>query len=289
MMYVKNSNPMPMLTSLTLKSMDLYDQHLNMWNKCFPNLQVLNMVDVRGLKDPKIQFLNLKACHLNAYINNLSSLTLITPNLITLKIVCYTFDAIYVEAPMLSHFHLKIFALEPKRIFKVKRFENLKTLSLNSFYTGSLLSKFPIKNTVETVTLYSQPKAPGETLDLELCLGKVFKVFPNVSSLCVNAYAWSGFEACFNKEGSEILDGRNRLKTICAHVLLDDPSLTFLYVACVLDQCVGLSEFSFLIHSDVSVTEFRSFMSKCMARWPDLKWRWGRYTNDCWITDGISN
>ncbi|KAJ0606377.1 hypothetical protein HanHA89_Chr03g0084431 [Helianthus annuus] len=70
--------------------------------------------------------------------------------------------------------------------------------------------------------------------------------------------------------------------------MLVDPSLTFSYVACLLDQCVGLSVVSLLIHCGVDGTQCKSFMSKCMARWPGLKWRWGvwgKRMKDTWITD----
>ncbi|KAJ0799708.1 putative F-box protein AUF1 [Helianthus annuus] len=70
---------MPMLTTLTLSSIILQDHHLHQLNKCFPNLQVLELVGVDGLKDPKIHLLNLQTCHLN-FFTDPSSLTLITPN-----------------------------------------------------------------------------------------------------------------------------------------------------------------------------------------------------------------
>ncbi|GJT98722.1 F-box/LRR-repeat protein-like protein [Tanacetum coccineum] len=49
-----NLNPMLMLTSLTLEHIYLNDENLNKLNMCVPNLQVLNLIDVRGLSKPKI-------------------------------------------------------------------------------------------------------------------------------------------------------------------------------------------------------------------------------------------
>ncbi|XP_076923294.1 F-box/LRR-repeat protein At4g29420-like, partial [Bidens hawaiensis] len=293
-MSMPNLNPISMLTSFTLESMYLNDEDLNELNKCFPNLQVLNMVYVKGLKDPKIHHLNLQACHWDAYNDYPLSLTLITPNLITLKIGGYDHVAIHVEAPMLSHFHLRLTIIDQSdALFTFTKFENLKTLWLESLCIGSLLSEFPITNTVETLTLYSPPKEPEDAHDSKrITLAKVFMVFPNVSSLCISSGAWSRLEACMNPEGCETVDGSNRLKTFSAYLLLVDSLLTFSSVACVLDQCVSLSEVSLLIHSDVSVTKSESFKSKCMARWPGLKWRWGiwnEHREDSWITDGISN
>ncbi|KAF5812547.1 putative leucine-rich repeat domain superfamily, F-box-like domain superfamily [Helianthus annuus] len=268
-----NPNPMPNLTSLTVEHTLLEDEDLNQLNKCFPNLQVLNLVGV-GLKDPKIHLLKLQTCHLEI-VTDPSSLSLITPNLIKLTIKCRPYlAAIHVDAPMLSHFHLSLDI--PKHVTTLTaKFETLKTLWLDSFYIGSLLSEFPITKTVQNLTLDSGKNAPTNAGDSKLTLRKVFTVFPNLSSLCVKSSAWSELEAFLNPEGWEILDGRIELKTICAYLKLVDPSLTFSYVACVLDQCVGLSLVSLLIHADVVDTESKSFMSKCMVRWPGLKWRWG--------------
>ncbi|KAJ0799707.1 putative F-box protein AUF1 [Helianthus annuus] len=287
---------MPMLTTLTLSSTILQDQDLNQFNKCFPNLQVLNLICVRGLKDPKIHLLHLQTCYWSVIYHKQRSLTLITPNLITLRIECFCYTAIHVEAPMLSHFHLNLkegggghhSSLTYVAAFAPKSFENLKTLWLDSFYIGSLLSgEFPITKTVKNLTLDSGHEAVL-VKESKLTLRKVFMVFPNVSSLCINSGAWLKLETCLNPEGWEISDGRKGLKTVRAYLLLVDQSLTFSYVACVLDQCVGLSVVSLLIHCDVVDTESKSFMSKCMARWPQLKWRWGiwgEYMKDTWITE----
>ncbi|KAJ0799735.1 putative F-box protein AUF1 [Helianthus annuus] len=267
---VSNLNPMPMLTTLKLACSSLEDQHLNQFNKCFPNLQVLKSVGITGLKDPKIHLLNLQTCHWSVY-NNQLSLTLITPNLITLKIECFYSTAIHIEAPMLSHFHLSLDTLK---------------------HAGFLLSEFPTTKTVETLILDSKNKAPRDARDSKLNLGKVFRVFPNVRSLRINSGAWSELEACLNPEGWEILDGSKGLKTICAYLMLVDPLLTFSYVACLLDECVGLSVVSLLIHCGVDGTQCKSFRSKCMARWPGLKWRWGiwgKRMKDTWITDLYDN
>ncbi|XP_076933422.1 F-box/LRR-repeat protein At4g29420-like [Bidens hawaiensis] len=288
---MNNLNPMPMLTSLTLSFTNLEDEELNELNKCFPDLQVLNLVSVRGLKDPKIRLLNLKACHWAIY-NHSPSLTLITPNLITLKIETLLPTAIHVEAPKLTHFHLSINGLKHAGAFTAKVFENLKTFFLDTSYVGSLLSEFPIAKTVETLTLESGNEAPRDARDLLLTLTKVVMVFPNVRFLCIKPNAWLELEACLNPEGWEILDGRKGLKTICAYLTLVDSSLTFSSVAFVLDQCVDLSEVSLLISADVVDAESKSFMSKCVARCPGMKWRWGIWgedMEDSWITDDMPN
>ncbi|KAK9071993.1 hypothetical protein SSX86_008424 [Deinandra increscens subsp. villosa] len=268
---VHHLNPMAMLTSLKLEYIRLEDEHLSELNKFFPNLQALNLVGVGGLEDPKIHHLTLKTCIFAVY-EFLPSLTLITPNLVTLRIECVMPAAIHVKAPMVSHFHL---GLNP-----------LTTIS------RSLVEFLNPENIVEhNLTLDSGTRGPIFVGASKFILEKVFEVFPNVSSLCMSFGAWSELEACLNPEGWEGLDGRKGLKRICAYLMLDDPSLTFAAVACVLDRCVGLSEVLLLIHDgDVGLVS-QSFMSKCMTRWPGLKWRWGIWRegkDDSWMVDGTS-
>ncbi|KAK1437581.1 hypothetical protein QVD17_03375 [Tagetes erecta] len=265
---VANLNPMPMLTSLTLECTELEDEHLNEFSKGFPNLQVLNLVGVRGLRNPKIHLHNLKTCVLAVYVF-LPSLTLITPNLMTLRIECFMPASLHVKAPKLSHFHL---GLNP-----VTTISPLLVDFLNS------------ENRVENLTLDSRIEEPRVVRDSKFILEKVFKVFPNVSSLCISSGAWSELEACLNPEGWESLDGSKGLKRICAYLTLFDPPLTFASIACVMDHCSGLSEVSFLIYDGDVGPESQSFMSKCLDRWPGLNWRWGIWgedLEDTWIVDG---
>ncbi|GKA21442.1 F-box/LRR-repeat protein [Tanacetum coccineum] len=183
-----NLNPMPMLTSLTLEFIRLDDEDLNELNRCFPNLQVLKLIGVGGFKLPKIHLLNLKTCHWT--VSNVpSSLALITPNLVTLRLECIRPTSLYVEAPMVSNFRL---SLDQPEAFAAKKFQNLKTLWLESLYIGSLLLKFPITETVENLTLDSRYWAKGAFKSSQLItLEKVFTVFPNVTTLCINSSAWS--------------------------------------------------------------------------------------------------
>ncbi|KAI7725860.1 hypothetical protein M8C21_010928 [Ambrosia artemisiifolia] len=212
----------------------------------------------------------LLTCHLFFYYNP-PPFTLITPNLISLRIESFRPATIHVEAPTLSHFHLRLNAPQHGSALTAEKFEKLKTLWLRSLDIGSLLSKFPITETVENLTL----DTPTDAIDSKLTLRKVFMIFPNVSSLRIESSVWSGLEGCLNPEGWEILDGRKGLKTICAYLMLVDLSLTFSFVAFVLDQCEGLTEVSLLIHSGVVGTKSNNFMSKCMARWPGLKFAMG--------------
>ncbi|XP_023735959.1 F-box/LRR-repeat protein At4g29420 [Lactuca sativa] len=281
---VENMNPMPMLTTLTLEFIRLDDEDLNMLNKSFPNLQVLNLVGVGGLKLPKINLLNLKTCHWTVS-NAPLSLTLITPTLITLRLECIRPTSLYIEAPMLSHLHL---ALDHADSFTIKKFQNLKTLWLESLYIRSLLLKFPFTKTVENLTVDSRKWERGAVGFSKFTLEKVFTVFPNVNSLCINSSLWSELEACYDVDSWETWDRRKGLKTFCAYLLLVDPLLTFSSVASLLDQCVGLVDVSLLIHHDVVANVSKSFILRCTSRWPEVNWKWGIWREGMevsWITN----
>ncbi|KAL8223247.1 hypothetical protein R6Q57_020646 [Mikania cordata] len=287
---VDNLNPMPTLTSLTLEFVHLQKEHVHDFHKCFPNLQVFNLIYVTGLIIPKIHLLNLKTFNWVAYIG-IPSLTLITPNLTTLRVEGPVPGSLRVEAPMLSHFHLLLGAVSNPGPFFINKFDNLKTLWLESSNIGSLLSESPMTKSVEKLTVDSSSEAPRDATYSRFTLSKVFTIFPNVSSLCIKSSAWLELETCMNLEDLEILDGRKGLKTIRAYLMLVEPSLTFSCVAGVLDQCVGLSDISFLINGDVVGSVSKGFMSKCIDRWPKLNWRWGIWSKDgedSWITNGLS-
>ncbi|XP_076923293.1 F-box/LRR-repeat protein At4g29420-like [Bidens hawaiensis] len=278
---------MPKLTSLALKliDVDVDDKHLNdQLNQCFPNLQVLKLTVSREFKDLNLHLPDLQAFDCLMFSDSLDSLTLITPSLVTLIITCIMPPAIHVEAPVLSYFDLTIYNFKPAETFTIKKFENLKTLSLDTSCIGSLLSEFPITKTVETLALCTRTNTARA--DSKLTLAKVFTVFPNVSSLSLISGGWSKLEACSKPESWEIFDGRKGLKTIYAYLMLADPLLTFMCIARVLDQCVNLLEVSFGLSYNVSYDTSQTFKSKCMARWPGLKWRWERRS---WIPGGISN
>nr|KAJ0196511.1 hypothetical protein LSAT_V11C700358080 [Lactuca sativa] len=182
---VQNMNAMPMLTSLTLELIRLDDKNLTEFNTCFPNLQVLNLIDVRGLKMPMIHLLNLKTCHWTV-TDSPSYICIIAPNLLTLRLECRSPYAIYIEAPLCYNLHL---ALEHLNGFAVKRFQKLKNVQLECSNIRSLIRKLHRLETVETLTL--DIRAGGNSkFNLEV----LFCTFPNITSLCFKPRVWSEFE-----------------------------------------------------------------------------------------------
>ncbi|CAI9293246.1 unnamed protein product [Lactuca saligna] len=275
---VENLNQMLMVTSLTLECIRLDDKELIQLNKSFPNLQVLNLIDVRGLKLPTIHLLHLKTCHWTI-TDAPPFVTVIAPNLITLTIEGKKPAAVHVDAPLLTHFHL---ALPHADSLLVEKFENLKTLCIEASFLYPLLFSFRFTKIVENLTLDSQGLTKGPFERFKISLENLFKIFPNMTSLCFRSRAWSEFEV-----RGMFGVGMQELRTFCGYLMIVDLSLTLSLVACVLDQCYGLLDVSLLIHQNVDSYVSKGFMCTCMMRWPKLNWRWGTLEEgkeDCWIS-----
>ncbi|XP_023735911.1 F-box/LRR-repeat protein At4g29420-like [Lactuca sativa] len=267
----QNMNAMPMLTSLTLELIRLDDKNLTEFNTSFPNLQVLNLIDVRGLKMPMIHLLNLKTCHW-IVTDSPSYICIITPNLITLRLECRSPAALYIEAPLCYNLHL---AVDHLNTFAVKKFENLKIVQLESSNIHSVICKFRME-TVETLTLDIRAGGNSKfTLEDLLC------TLPNITSLCFKPRVWSEFEVwCGNI-------GLKGVKRFCGYLSVVDPLMIFALVDCVLEECFNCVEISLLIHRSVAPNISKRFITRCMAEWPEVKWTWGIWEEgreDYWMT-----
>ncbi|GJX25745.1 F-box/LRR-repeat protein-like protein [Tanacetum coccineum] len=271
---------MLMVTSLTLEHIYLNDENLNKLNTCVPNLQVLNLIDVAGLSKPKIHLRNLESCHLLTKVVFLQHLSLITPRLVTLNVKqIVSIYALYVEAPVLSRLHIDCRHLQDA--FSLKKFENLKHFSIKSSaissHIGSLLYNLTtITETVEDLTVDSQGALGLGNENFRFTLEKLFTVFPKVTCLCIKSSAWWELDDCLISEiSSKVTQGMKGLKTLrIENIHISNPSYFFPGVACVLDQCIGLSEVSLLICDNVGGDVLKNQIAKCVARWPRLKWRW---------------
>ena len=255
---------MPMLTTLTLEQIRFSDIQLNELNECFPNLQVLNLIDISGLVYPIIRLLNLKSLHFA--VNSWLALTIITPDLLFLKLECSRTGKLFVKAPGLSEFHL---TLDKAGTFSIEMFENLNTLVLESLHLDFILSVFPVTYSVETLTLESREWTTVAIAESVYDLGKVFSIFPNTSSLCIKSRDFSELDPSFNLIG---------LKTISVYLAVVDPIVTFSSIASVMDECICLSEVSVVIKHDSDGDAYQSFIAKCMAYWPLMKWKWGTWS-----------
>ncbi|XP_027177093.1 LOW QUALITY PROTEIN: F-box/LRR-repeat protein At4g29420 [Coffea eugenioides] len=282
---VDGLKPMPKLSKLTLEYIRLDDEDLNKVNESFPGLQVLNLIGVGGLKDPKIHLLQLKACRWTVS-NAVYSVTIVAPNLVKLKLKCVRPRALVIETPSLADLHLSV---EEASSFKVEEFVNLTNLHLESLDLRRLLCSLPFGKTVKNLKL-------GLTKSSELMgvskfgFESLFSVFPNVSSLTFTPWAWSVFEMYICPEGDEIRSRMKGLKEITAYLEIHDFETTLSCIFSILDNCSNLFEMKLFIHRDVVFHVTNTLISRCMTRHPRVIWRWGMWkegTEDAWILDGV--
>ncbi|XP_031258037.1 F-box/LRR-repeat protein At4g29420 [Pistacia vera] len=282
---VDGLNPMPRLTSLTLEFVRLEDKDLNKVNECFPCLQVLSLVGVGGLKEPKIHLLHLKTC-LWTVSNAPLSLSIFAPNLVELKLKCIKPKFLVLETPLLSDFHL---SLEKAGNVRVKEFLNLQNLQLESSSFCSIIDAFPLGNTIKKLKVDLLKSTEPETIR-KLDLGALFNVFPNVNSLSLGPRAWSEVETCFRKGGLENRTEMKELKEIMAHLVIDDIDVSLSIIYCILDKCTNLSSLALLIHREVDSITASKFISRCTVDYPQVRWKWGMWkegTEDTWLSDDI--
>ncbi|KAK9274443.1 hypothetical protein L1049_021690 [Liquidambar formosana] len=282
---VDGLNPMPSLTSLTLEFIRLDDEDLNKVNECFPSLQVLNLIGVGGLKDPRIHQLQLKTCQWTMS-NAPLSLTILAPNLVKLVLKCVKPQSLVLETPLLSDFHL---SLEEAGKYEVKEFLNLTTLHLESTGLCSLIGTFPFGRTVKNLTVDSLNRSePVKTKRFNLETLSDF--FPNVSSLKLGPGAWSELESHFRSGCLEGKIGMKKMKEITGHLMVYDVEITKSFISSVLDKYTSLSDMALLIHREVDSSITSNLISSCSANCPRVRWRWGRWKEgmkDTWVSDGI--
>ena len=71
------------------------------------SLQILNLIGVGFIKEPKIHLLNLKTCQWTVS-NAPLSLTIDAPNLVKLQLKCVQPEYLFLKAPLLSIFYLSV-------------------------------------------------------------------------------------------------------------------------------------------------------------------------------------
>lgn len=275
---------MPKLTNFTLEYVRLDDEDLNKVNDCFPGLEVLNLVGVGGLNEPKIDLMNLKICHWTVS-NAPTSLTILAPNLVELKLECVRPRSLVLETPSLSDLHLTI---EKADNLKVKDIPSLSSLQLAAGDLHSLMGMIRSSRAVKTLAVDILKSSERVTPMLKLDM--FFDYFPNVSSLELGNAVWSKMaaleiEAFFSPEGHENRVEINGLKEIIARLVVDDIGTDLPFVASIVRRCTNLSGFGLLIHREVDPSVASKFIWKCSTRWPRVRWRWGIWkegTQDSW-------
>lgn len=280
---VEGLKTMPNLTKLTLEFIRLDDEHLDKVNKCFPSLQVLNLIGVGGLKEPKIHLPQLKVCHW--IVSNFPhSLAIHAPNLTELKLHCVEPKILVLETPLLSCLALKI--RKPGKVIHVGKLHNLKEVSLESSCLRSL-TQLLCNKSVEKVELEVPQYVGSDELSEPVAMMDLACAFSNVRDLTLGPGVWAMLEKSFN---SKSVDGEKSewrsLKKLMVHLPLHY-DITF--VSFMLNLCVPFSEVILVIHSDVPVAAQSHIISWCKNNFPKIAWKWGMWTKSCeisWICEG---
>ncbi|KAJ8766723.1 hypothetical protein K2173_005334 [Erythroxylum novogranatense] len=282
---VDGLNPIPKLTSLTLEFIRLDDEDLTQVNYCFPGLQVLNLIGVGGLKEPKINLLCLKKCYWTVS-NAPLSLAIFAPNLVELKLKCVKPKSLVLETAQLCNLYL---SLEKANNMEIKEFRSLENLKLQSANLSALISSFPSNSKITKLVVDSLKVIHPNEL-MKLSLEGLFDAFPNTRSLVVGSLAWSEMETCFSTSGFRRRVGMTSLKELSAQLVLQDSNVTWWFISCILDECVNLSDVSLLFHHGVDRQSASALIGRCMARQPGVKWRLVMQkegTEHTWISDGF--
>nr|GMC58882.1 F-box/LRR-repeat protein At4g29420 [Ipomoea batatas] len=282
---VNGLKPMPKLTSLTLEYVRLDDENLDNISGCFPCLQVLNLIGVGGLKDPRVHLLDLRSCYWTVS-NAPNSVAVVAPKLVKLKLTCVRPKVLVIDAPLLAEMHFCI--LKKSDYLKVEEFVKLETLHLESMELGDLLCTFPLAKTIKSLTLgkinWVEPVGTG------ICLGSLSRNFPNVTTLTLAAGVWSELERHLCPECLEVRTNMWGLKDITAYLVLNNIDSTLSFIKTVLESCPNLSDIALLIHRDVVSSVSCNLISKCAAYCPGIRWRWGMWkegTKDAWISHSL--
>lgn len=276
---------MSSLTSLTLEFVRIDDENLSKVNECFPCLQTLNLIGVGGLKEPKICLQVLETCQWT--VSNVPlSLTIIAPKMVQLKLKCVRPRALILETPLMSDLHL---SLEKANSLNLGELPYLKKLQLESGNLRSLIDAFPCCSAVYELTL----EVVNVVEHLEAAnpnLGRLFDVFPSLSSLRLRPGAYAGMEGSFNVAELDEKPDMKGLKDFTAHLVTTDVEVTLSFISFIVDKCSKSAKMSLLINHELDSTIGRSLTSRCVADFPGVQWKWGFWKPGCkdtWVSDGV--
>lgn len=273
---------MPKLITLTLEFIRLDDEHLDMVNQCFPSLEVLNLIGVGGLKEPKIRLLQLKVCHWT--VSNYPLLLAIhAPNLTQLKLHCVDPKTLVVETPLLSHLDLKI--RKPGNIVNAAKLSNLKYVSLESSYLCTL-AKLLCNKSVEKLELDVPQGIESDELSETFTVMDLVTAFPNIHDLTLGPGAWLKLEKSFGCQGVGPSCKWRKLKKLMIHLPL---YYDFTFISFMLNLCVPFSTVILLIHGDVPIAGQNHIISRCKSNFPKIIWKWGMWRKSreiSWICEG---
>ncbi|CAF2147982.1 BnaA01g07440D [Brassica napus] len=275
---------MPNLRHLTLEFIRLDDENLEKVNDCFPFLQVLNLIGVGGLKEPKIHFLHLKSCHWTVS-NAPLSLAIVAPNLLELRLKCNKPKSLVLETPKLVKFYLSVENAEGVSFSELGELDTLEVISPDVY---RLIRNTGFGNKVRKLAVDSV-KLIEDSDRLKFGLGTLLEAFPGIGSLTLSHVTWSNIKTHFQSEGLVHMKGTDTaLKRITARVQTSDYT-DVSFIRSILNSCRGLTDMRLMIHQDTETRVRDLLISACTMSNPRVRWSWGTWVEggeDIWVSNG---
>ncbi|RWR73601.1 F-box/LRR-repeat protein [Cinnamomum micranthum f. kanehirae] len=282
---VEGLKPMPMLTSLTLEFVRLDDEDLRSVNECFPSLQILNLIGVGFIREPKIHLLNLKTFKWTVS-NAPLSLTIDAPNLVKLQLKCVQPEYLFLKAPLLSVFDLSV--ENTIDVIEMHRFLNLKSFRMESSDLRSIVRAFPDGRQVEQLVV-EEPKWNDEFREM-VDFESLMCCFPNVKTVVLGPLVCFELAKSFELENPDSIFGWKRLKKLTLYFLLSEMNIAASFISFILNRSIAVSDVEVLVHSDVVDHIRNCIISKCMSDFPKIRWKlgiWKEGREDSWTGNDI--
>ncbi|BAF04195.1 F-box/LRR-repeat protein At4g29420 [Oryza sativa Japonica Group] len=260
---------MPNLTHLTLEFIRLDDEDLNKLNECFPCLQILNLIGVGGLKDPKIHLHQLKTCHWE--VSNVPrSLTIRAPNLVRLELKCVRPDMLILDTPSMFTLKLTVDKLGPN--VQADGLVSLKNLRIESLDLKSLLQVFAENHDITTLEL----ELPTSTNKYELFEAVkpeyLLQLFAGISEVKLAPRFSCEMTHCL------MLCTSNQFRSCLRRLLFHLPPLKDVpHLAPLFNNCAPSCEVTILFHADSSDDIRQAATSVWTLRYPGIRWQWGTW------------
>ncbi|XP_056859314.1 F-box/LRR-repeat protein At4g29420-like [Raphanus sativus] len=275
---------MPNLRHLTLEFIRLDDENLEMVNDCFPFLQVLNLIGVGGLKEPRIHLLHLKSCHWTVS-NAPLSLAILAPNLLELRLKCNKPKSLVLETPKLVKFCLSVEDAEGVSFSELGELDTLEVVSPDMY---RLIRNTRFGNKIRKLAVDSV-KTIEDSERLKLGLGTLLEAFPGIVSLTLSHVTWSNIKRYFQREGLVHMKGADTtLKQITARVQTSDYA-DVSFIRYILHNCKGLTDVRLVMHQDTDPRVRDLLISACTMSNQRVRWRWGTWAEggeDIWVSNG---
>ncbi|CAM0880192.1 unnamed protein product [Alopecurus aequalis] len=259
---------MPNLTHLALEFIRLDDEDLTTLNRCFPCVEILNLIGVGGLKDPKIHLPQLKTCcwEVSKFPR---SLAIHAPKLVYLELKCVRPEILILDIPSVSTLKLTIDKLSPT--VQVDGLVSLTNLRLESLDLTSLLQLFTSGRNIRTLELELPVSADCRDLYDAVEPDYLVQLFARTTEVKLSP-RFSCQLMRFIVMVHTSYEFTRCLKKLLVH--LPPSGITACPFVPLLNNCAPSCEVTVLFHADSSVAFRQASASDWPLAFPDITWQW---------------